>query len=75
MSTFGTTLMPIDLILLSAFVSSSKARFGSMLVTSRPAASTHFFSSAERLCQSLSLTQRMALFASCSEIESTGATS
>src|SRR5262249_30014674 len=73
LSTSVTILMPIALSLLAAASSSSNAFFGSCIVTSRPASSTHFFCSSLKLCQSLSLIHRMALFASCCVIESTGA--
>src|SRR5664279_895613 len=43
LSTSVTILMPIDLSLAAAASSSAKAFFGSCVLTSLPAASTHFF--------------------------------
>src|SRR5476651_1156136 len=73
LSTSVTILIPIPLSLSAAAASSSKAFFGSCVLTTLPAARTHFFWSSFRLVHSLSLIQRMALLASCWVIESTGA--
>src|SRR5476649_1428961 len=73
LSTSVTILMPIPLSLPAAAASSSKAFFGSCVLTTLPAARTHFFWSSFRLVHSLSLIQRMALLASCWVIDSTGA--
>jgi len=70
-----TIFTPIFSSLAAAVCSSSKPRLGSCTLTSRAAAVTHCFCSADRLCQSLSLTQTIALLASCSVFDSTGATS
>jgi hypothetical protein len=75
LSTLSTTLTPIDFSLVSESFSSLSASAGSVRETSSAAACTHFCCSGVRLFQALSLTQRQLLLASCSVIESTGATS
>ena len=75
LSTFSTTLTPSYFSLSPDSFSSLSAIAGSRFDTSSAAACTHFFCSAVRLFQVLSLTQMQLLFASCSVIDSTGATS
>src|SRR5262249_48835900 len=75
LSTPVTILTPIVLSRVVAASSSANAFFGSWMLTSRPASKTHFRWSALRLFQSLSLIQTIALLASCSVIDKTGATS
>src|SRR5215467_15267405 len=75
LSTSPTILTPIDLSLVADSCSSATALAGWLRLTSSAAACTQPFCSEERLFHSLSLTQVKLLFASCSVIESTGATS
>src|SRR5215470_7396288 len=75
LSTSLTILTPIDFSLVADSCSSAIALAGWFLFTSSAAVCTHFCCSAERLFHSLSLTQVKLLLASCSVIESTGATS
>ena len=71
----GKIFTPMVLSLPAACCSSANACLGSRAVTSRAAATIHCRSFALRLCHSLSLIQTIALLASCSLMESTGATS
>src|ERR1700737_3072814 len=75
LSTSVTTLTPSDFSLTAAAFSSSNAFAGSLALISAADVSTHCLCSAERLCHNLSLTNTRALLASCSVIDSTGATS
>src|SRR5262245_7771774 len=75
LSTFSTTLTPMVLSFVAESASSLSPSAGSFLATSSAAACTHCCSCGLRLFQVLSLTQMQLLLASCSVIESTGATS
>src|SRR5215208_6315903 len=75
LSTPSTTLTPSFFSRSADSFSSASAFMGSVRLTSSAAAWTHFFSSSEKLFQVLSETQMQLLLASCSVIESTGATS
>src|SRR5215471_17721105 len=75
LSTSPTILTPIDLSLVADSCSRAIALAGWFLLTSSAAAWTQLFCSGERLLHNLSLTQVKLLFASCSVIDSTGATS
>src|SRR5258707_15765736 len=74
LSTPSTTFTPIVLSFSAESVSSLRPSAGSFFDTSSAAACTHSFSCALRLFQVFSLTQMQLLFASCSVIESVGAT-
>src|SRR5215472_5299857 len=75
LSTSVTTLTPIDRSLSCDSCSSLSALAGWVRLTSSAAACTQPCCSGVRLFQSLSLIQTRELLASCSVIESTGATS
>src|SRR5215475_12087053 len=75
LSTSLTILTPMDFSLVADSCSRAIALAGWFLLTSSAVACTQLFCSEERLFHNLSLTQVKLLFASCSVIESTGATS
>ena len=75
LSTFVSTFTPIFCSFTAESASSLKAMAGSRRLTSSAASWTHFFSSALKLFQALSLTQMQLLLASCWVMFSTGATS
>src|SRR6516162_354523 len=75
LSTSLTILTPMDFSLTADSCSKATALAGWFLLTSSAAACTQPLCSEERLFHTLSLTQVKLLFASCSVIESTGATS
>src|ERR1700677_4350954 len=75
LSTLVTTLTPSFCSLASDLCSSAIACAGSFAPTSAAAACTQPFCSSVSEAQSLSLTQMTLLLASCSVIDSTGATS
>src|SRR5262249_28979292 len=75
LSTSPTILTPIDLSLAEDSCSRATALAGWFRLTPSAAACTQSFCWDEKLFHNLSLTQVKLLFASCSVIESTGATS
>src|SRR5689334_17886340 len=75
LSTSLTILTPIEVSLVADSCSSAIAFAGWFLLTSSAAACTHFCWSGVKPFQVLSLTQVKLLLASCSVIDSTGATS
>src|SRR5262252_492581 len=75
LSTSLTILTPMDFSLVADSCSSAIALAGWFLLTSSAATWTAPFGTEDRLFNNLSLTQVKLLFASCSAIESTGATS